>query len=839
MILHNGSNTMSDSSHLKTRGKSDSYSTVDHVSIRVGEKAERSHDMNGRTIQESHSSRHSAGDQYHSYYQDVDQIISQHILRQKTQEIHLALSRKSLASSPASINFNSNLQVYGSLTEGRIKNIMLVPDHRSLTGNESSGVEICRKLFGLIIFEYSNGKAKGNHIIKDRKLIVQGVVEGSRSYKSGRIHRGDMLICINDEEVSWFNFTHILTSLHKRNQVKLTFESPKIVGPRSSFLQVPGDLCTAVVGKHLSDILVELSYHKCVLMYLTQIAKENETDEKEDILYCFPHTEDQLSALRGLFVTLSSALVDVVGQPAVSTQMKLSNVSVNVAYRQCGPDVLVCGMPESRISASALTAMLDSLHSLLVLLFTDVKVAFVECDRRWLDQLMAVMFVQSMGPYSSQTTLFSQPTLDYYYVKFLHLSHENQLLCDEILNEFESMDFDDFLDEKDLFARRQFTISGTCLFYKNYLMCSHLCPGEQKNVNLFVNLHGLLLVSRRHEVRVWHEMKSYSSQDDAQFPTGYRPSRSNTQLLLLGLGYIYLVALVEVGGCRTLAHATPLLLEQGRATLEQLETEGISSCCQDVLNSTADGILLASPEVLSSVSPGRGRSSARGSQTASTSSRNESVLRSKSVDRLESDNTFDLSNIRRQGSKLSYGSNDSAGSGGSAGHTKSRGSRVSSVVDLAGLSLSALNIHFPQEVYKGHWLCRGGTNKVFMYAAVGEGIVLTPTEAELTELHSQLQDQVLDNFYLATLKIRALFKEQMVVKIEKPSLLPALDKDYREHGLLFQCRSHQSFDKRHQTSLGYWVIGRCDPTQKEMFVCFHESTSQSLVEMAFSLGFGT
>lgn len=71
-----------------------------------------------------------------------------------------------------------------------LKHVSLSPDHRSLSGNESSGVELCKKLFGITVLEYSNGKGARSRGGKSSKLVVQTVMEGSSSYTSGRIHRG-------------------------------------------------------------------------------------------------------------------------------------------------------------------------------------------------------------------------------------------------------------------------------------------------------------------------------------------------------------------------------------------------------------------------------------------------------------------------------------------------------------------------------------------------------------------------------------------------------------------------------------------------------------------------
>ncbi|CAL1526852.1 unnamed protein product [Lymnaea stagnalis] len=289
----------------------------------------------------------------------------------------------------------------------------------------------------------------------------------------------------------------------------------------------------------------------------------------------------------------------------------------------------------------------------------------------------------------------------------------------------------------------------------------------------------------------------------------------------------------------------------------------MSSCCEEKLNSLTEGILLASAEQLCSLTSPRSRTLVRnGGQRppltpSKSASDNPFMLRSKSVDRIEreSPSQNDLTGpvvMRRHGSKLSYGSNDSAGSSSSAGQSKGKGSRVSSIADLSGIvrSQSVLHIDLPHDVLSGARLSRGKDNTLFNYVYLesGEGILICPTEAELSEVHSNLQQEVIQNFCLSCQKIRPLFAQQ-VPKSDSSEIEPSLfstsrliDTSYIEAGVLFHCAFQSNIDRKQQvSSLGYWVIGRCwsSPSHQEMYVCCHESANQALVEMAFSIGFGT
>ena len=469
-----------------------------------------------------------------SEYRNLDEgellVSSSHELRQKTREIHKLLSERNkklrqeqrrhknttTQSTEHEKGFTDAISRSHPDRERQFKQLTLKPNHRSLTGNESCGIDICRKLFGIIIFQYSNDKKRLNDMTKDRKLVVQGVVEGTECFASGKINRGDMLVRINDISVNWINFTKLMMSLKKREPVRLTLQAPRIVGPRTAYtvLQVPGsDLCQAVLGKRLSHVQSQLASLQAAAMFLTLVPSEEEASNMEDVVYCFPTSEaSPCLGLRGVFLTLTSALSDLVGQPACCSVLDLQDGSVHAVYKPCGKDVLVVLMPQDRISLESMKTVVNGLCSLLDMLFCDLKRAFRESERTVMDKLLAVVFHQALGLQSavthagnSSSTAVGSHNLDQSFqnipdrhlVSSMQLSPDDQLICDEILSEIESMDFDDYQDQKDLFSRRKYTICGTCLFYKAHLVTSHLSTWAQRQVSLFLSMHGLLALAAR------------------------------------------------------------------------------------------------------------------------------------------------------------------------------------------------------------------------------------------------------------------------------------------------------------------------------------------------------
>ena len=140
--------------------------------------------------------------------EDEEKIRSRDAIRQKSKEMQEKLHKRSNNSVPKKLREEVSQNQAASPTasaltligdggargkEKRIKNIILNPEYRLLSGNETSGVEICQRLFGITVFEYSNGKSNRHHMHRDRKLVVQSVVEGSKAFLSGNISRGKIM----------------------------------------------------------------------------------------------------------------------------------------------------------------------------------------------------------------------------------------------------------------------------------------------------------------------------------------------------------------------------------------------------------------------------------------------------------------------------------------------------------------------------------------------------------------------------------------------------------------------------------------------------------------------
>lgn len=108
--------------------------------------------------------------------------------------------------------------------------------------------------------------------------------------------------------------------------------------------------------------------------------------------------------------------------------------------------------------------------------------------------------------YSASSNIsFENALLEPHYVP---LPKEAQLRIDEALNEMEAMDYREWNDEP-LKSHREFYILGSALYFKHYLLGSHLPIGDLLDVESYLRTHGiikLLETTKIRELVIWQQI---------------------------------------------------------------------------------------------------------------------------------------------------------------------------------------------------------------------------------------------------------------------------------------------------------------------------------------------
>ncbi|XP_052078320.1 protein inturned-like isoform X2 [Mytilus californianus] len=773
----------------------------------------------------------------------------------------------------------------------KIKHVYITPNPYSCRNGESfSGIALCEKLFGITLYHYNHRQSKSSleMTYKDRKLLVQHVLLSSPAGRSQQIHRGDMMVAVNDVGVTWENLETICNKLSSK-VVKLSFQMPNVVGPKPSppppvnpqFAMTsprpvttpsprpprhrqPGEnLSQLVFGDSRQHHLEYLQDTSCCVMYLTLEGDGSSDTEsvREDIVYQYPPGDSKLLEVRGLFLTLCGVLPEVASTSARSSTLVHQRQKINIAYQRDGKDVLVIGLPADKVPKSCVEEILKQLHHLILVLYGPLHSAFRDMKHRsQIDQLFSLS-LHNLHNISQSAMLSSQSSKIFTELipapKAINFTDDTKLLCDEILSEFEASDFDDFLDPISKDARREYSILGSCTFYKEYLLCNHLCQSDLQDVHLFLKHHCIIQMLARkpvEELVVWREMfPSQYCQKVQSCPQGYQdPHDARWFLLVIGMKQFLLCTLLEAGGCSRSQKGNPgphpFIVSQAKATLLQFEADEVT-------------MTQSIEHRLSKISKGPCLSCADSVITGHKQKKDENIIITPQKSRLSSKNSHDDYDIvgkgggsehstpvmKRQGSKLSYGSNDSGESSGSVGiSNKAKISKAGSVFDITSIPHVVLS---QGDEISHIRLTRGVDNCLFHFISINEfeGTYISPTQQEMSVVNGALQEVILNHFYTACLHIRNLFQQSVKSKTKQVDQPKKYGEDMsftnvKEQGVMFTCVIPQHLENSKKQppplSLTYWAVGRKFPDEKEMYVCFHESVPQTAIEMAFKLDSG-
>lgn len=698
--------------------------------------------------------------------------------------------------------------------------------------DDISDVELFEKLFGIVLCSYNLKLPKTNSVknkpqaLNDRKLIVQKVVIGSQAQRTQNIHKGDILISIDDKKVSWNTLRTVLLYAKKQVPLKLTFQTPVVVGSPSSETKsgIKSPFCENLMlsssGEDLDSLMSSLDAHKCKLLCLSLETIQCDLDFGQDIIYEFPFQSNKLTEVRGIFITLNQLLEDIVWSETKCSTISYENLTINVAYHREKNNILFLLMPSELCPQFVLISILNNLIKTLVVLFGNAFKPFcVSQNHLQLNQILTLLFHQLLPILNGKSSInMFSITNCHSEARWFFLEEEIKLMLDELIGDFESADFAYFEDL--ILPRRSYIVKGCCILYKGYMVCNHLPVNELLDVWSVLRVLGLVQFSQDHsynELIIWH--KVFLSQSNCPTP-GYCTEKNNHSLLIVGQKQCLMCSILISDSSEDKPNPPdPQLIDQALLTLKQIETEGILECCDKRFSSPAD-ISLGNPEIFVMSLDG-----IRSSKLFPTS---EDGYLTGRIDEF----------LAHQGSQRSYGSNDSCASGNST--EKGKFPSLNGLFDMSGLTQSLSSVSKADQ--HNYNRCVKDVNSVlFHYVCIDrlEGIFMDKTE------HCNrgtLCKQVIDNFNRCSLQIHAFFQEtkQKMNRKKASSRKSSKASGYiREHGVLFNCFLQSPGNNKISGMLTYWVVGRmfAEPIEKEIYVCYHESIKQNLVELAYQTCF--
>ncbi|XP_068399517.1 protein inturned isoform X2 [Eschrichtius robustus] len=689
--------------------------------------------------------------------------------------------KNSNASGPVSILKHQSNQKTGVVVQQRYKDVNVYVNPKKLTVTKAKEqLKLLEVLIGIIHqTKWSwrrSGKQGGGE-----KLVVHGLLPGGSAMKSGQILIGDVLVAVNDVDVTSENIERVLSCIPGPMQVKLTFENAHAVKkqttqPRQKKAQSnTSDLIKLPWGEAVKGTQQNILNTPHIVMYLTLQLDSETSKEEQEILYHYPVSDasQKLKSVRGIFLTLCDMLENVTGTQVTSSSLLLNGKQIHVAYWKESDKLLLIGLPAEEVPVPQLRNMIEDVAQTLKFMYGSLDIAFCQVENvPRLDHFFSLFFQRALQPaklHSSacpstqQYDVSSAVLLDNLPgVRWLTLPQEIKVELDTALSDLEAADFAE-LSEDYYDMRRLYTILGSSLFYKGYLICSHLPKDDLIDIAVYCRHYCLLPLAAKQRIGqlvIWREV----------FPRHHlQPSTdSNTEvfqepegryfLLIVGLRHYMLCVLLEAGGCASKAVGNPgpdcMYVDQVKTTLHQLE--GV----------TKKKSALPNPFHLGNL---------------------KKDLSEKELDKY---NTMKLTS-GPENTLFHYVALETV-----------QGIFITPThEEVAQLSGS---IH-PQLIKNFHQCC------LSIRAVFQQTLVEEKKKALNGGDHSGATNSV-------------------------SSLNPV-----KEHGVLFECSPENWTDQRKTPPvMAYWVVGRLflHPRLQELYVCFHDSVTEIAIEMAFKLFFG-
>ncbi|XP_045604024.1 protein inturned isoform X1 [Procambarus clarkii] len=473
-------------------------------------------------------------------------------------------------------------------------------------------------------------------------------------------------------------------------------------------------------------------------------------------------------------------------------------------------------------------------------------------------------------PITPQSFIFAYPSW-----LILQDGGETKLQIDNCLSELESGDFgDDDSDYEESLSL--YNILGSCVFYKGHLVASHLSSEDLRNVWLFTCHHGLLSLTTHESVSQLVAWRSVYPSGDCSNAT--RDDRVKHYLLVVAMNHCILGLLLEAGGVTEFvdegAGPDPFLVDQAEASLYQLHALHVNSVCEESL--VSGGIeTISADDKFGKVTPSK-KGKERNDIVEAGGLRLPdvpSILKQKSSPLPESRlHIHDHTGCECEGSlgetsedSFTHSSHDSslALEEDEEGDDESESDwRIYKPTENRGLHQYDLDIKSPhqrQPISPIRVTCgKDGVLFHLVQLEVGEGVIIqsepsavssspaaSPISATPMQPPPPFHAQVLQSFRSTCAHIHHVL--HAAIRGKEPngnySVSTALN-GIKEHGVLFTYTPPNTdggtTGKRRTQTFSYWVVGRLlvAPYQREVYVCFHESVPQNVLELAFKVSLG-
>ncbi|XP_043283272.1 protein inturned isoform X2 [Venturia canescens] len=783
---------------------------------------------------------------------------------------------------------NGNKEVtFRDCQAGEIREVTLAidPEKRHKLGRRAT---LCEAYLGISPGDFSD----------KIRVMVAGFIPDGEAMRNKNIKIGDWLRSINSRQVTSQNLEHILSEISSPTTVKL--ELQRVAGVEvtaepsvNNFPKV-----RRLVDKEASRALMESLFEEPFgVIYLKTTGLSETGPELQGVVYTYPRSElktgnNYLCKARGAFVTLNHMLPEITGSTPQTSTIFHAGQQVYVLYIPRGEELFLMALPESSYSLQEACMLSRGVVQTLEFCYQSLTKCFEnEENHSSLDHFFNLFFTPSSNEIDCNDVVSKSANELSNFCKnnrcefetifpaahFIKLPRDAQIQIDAALNEMEAMDYRDW-NEDPMDCQRLYTILGSCLYHKSYLLASHLPHEDLIQVHLFLRQNRLLNLVENEATKllvVWRRVYPLSCQKGVNNEPEMQSFEFEAKfyLLVVGFGHELLAVILECGGCTAETNDVEgpdiFYVEEAQETLKHIQKIGISTLAnkwvlanarpetmdfndrESVKTSStiAENILglIKSSEVqnssprASSGTVGRKKTQEvtsilkrRSPEQSPIMSGSVSVYSLQTSEDSMSQGTGAVSEMSDEAAPILGRRATRERNIGSSRHSDDSDSDVDmyrndsqmSTMDISDIRENLLN---QAEYIVPTKLTAGEKNCLLHYVHLDvlEGLLLSSRTIE----NPMKNEKIVKNFNRYAHAIHKLldntvrFKKIVNEDVDKTLMNKNLIA-IKEHGVLFDFEN-----------TSYWVVGRlyAAPEPKEFYVCYEDSVPQNIVEMAFKL----
>ncbi|XP_059057558.1 protein inturned isoform X1 [Achroia grisella] len=467
---------------------------------------------------------------------------------------------------------------------------------RNMIFNSEKNCQI-EKLFGLSLATHPDGKT----------LIVEDLLVEAYAIYTPRVKKGYYLQKVNGIEVNLYNINNVLQRITEDPyNPKLTFVVPKG--------DINVDMIRLLTTKNIDNSTIQLLRDfMCSVLYICCNDIESHNNDDKGVLYCYPRPYNQnfLYNTRGAYVTLCHLASKSLGTSEPTTSTVLHNDTlINVVYTTHYNDLLLIAFPNKHLDLFAAKRVVTYIIGMLEFLYGSLKLCFTKPNNvDKLDGIFCRIFVSFLFTNNKQDIADNVDAStgrieDLLGAHAVTLPLDVRVQIDDAITELEAADYREWTDDVEHF-QRLYTVIGSCLYYSEHLLSSHLQDEDLKEINAFLKLNGILKLSVDKELEklvIWKEVfvnehrKVKSDNNELRIPDG------RWFLLVVGKGHFILATLMEAGGCTEdavgVTPPSPFYVEECESCLALLYEVGLDKYLSLWLSTNTQPQLETSPEYL-------------------------------------------------------------------------------------------------------------------------------------------------------------------------------------------------------------------------------------------------